>query len=129
MSPDCTQYNNKSNPLYFSIEQLLIRKCQEVSVPGTNEREPRNGTGTCKARRMVLFAHLLAGLRLPPGVGEAGPPGPVGGQHEAAEDEEGEDLLEPRPPRPQHEADQRDQQRQAQEHVNIPDNGQTHETL
>ena len=73
---------------------------------------------------MVLFAHLLAGLCLPPGVGEAGPPGPVGGQHEAAEDEEGEDLLEPGPPGPQHEADQRDKQRQPQEHVNIPDNGQ-----
>ena len=75
---------------------------------------------------MVLFAHLLAGLCLPPGVGEAGPPGPVGGQHEAAEDEEGEDLLEPGPPGPQHEADQRDKQRQPQEHVNIPDNGWSH---
>ena len=75
---------------------------------------------------MVFSAHLLAGLCLPPGEGEAGPPGPIGGQHEAAEDEEGEDLLEPGPPRPQHEADQRDKQRQAQEHVNIPDHGQPH---
>ena len=33
---DCTQYNNTSNPPYFSIEKLLIRKCQEVSLPGTH---------------------------------------------------------------------------------------------
>ena len=65
-------------------------------------------------------AHLLAGLCLPPGVGEDGPPGPVGGEHEAGEDEEDEDELRPPRPRPTHQTHQRGQHHQAQEHVNIP---------